>query len=152
MQIPAFGERIQGQTYRVRPGAYGVIFDAERRIAVLRTKQGFYLPGGGSEPGETPEQTLRRETQEECGFSLDIGQSLGEAVEYVYAAEEATYFAKHGRFFTATLASEAASAGEEDHALLWLTPEQALAQLTHQSQVWAVRQALASDAESSHGR
>ena len=27
---------------------------------------GYFLPGGGAEPGETPAQTLERELREEC--------------------------------------------------------------------------------------
>lgn len=80
-----FGEKIPGQEYCVRPGAYAVLFDSDRRIAVIETKKGYYLPGGGSEADETPEQTLIREIREECGFTILIGEILGEAVEYVYA-------------------------------------------------------------------
>lgn len=143
--IPAFGKRSDGQAYQPRPGAYAVLFDVERRIAVLQTERGYFLPGGGAEPGEAPEQTLAREAREECGFSLDIGRRLGEAVEYVYAAQEAACFAKQGVFFTAAVTEQSETVCEPGHTLRWLTPEQAIECLTHRSQAWAVRQALVSE-------
>ena len=41
---------------------------------------------GGSEPGETLEQTRVRAVREECGCTIYIGDCLGGAIEYVYAA------------------------------------------------------------------
>ncbi|HZP83848.1 MAG TPA: NUDIX domain-containing protein [Chthonomonadaceae bacterium] len=145
--VPEFGEKAAGQEYRLRPGAYAVLFDTQQRIAILRTARGGFLPGGGSEPGETPEQTLAREVQEECGFAVRILERLGEAIEYVYAAEEAAYFAKRGVFFRAALAGEEGTAREGNSALLWLMPEQAVTALAHGSQVWAVRKAVAAGEE-----
>src|SRR5438477_12893457 len=58
---PCFGEKIVGQEYQHRPGAYGIIFDSDQRIAVMETPKGYYLPGGAIDRGETPEQALERE-------------------------------------------------------------------------------------------
>ena len=44
---PIFGVRIETQRYTVRPSVYGVIEDGHGQIAVVRTPQGFTLPGGG---------------------------------------------------------------------------------------------------------
>jgi len=46
----------------------------------------FYLPGGKPEPGETPEQTLRRELEEELGVRVVEPKLLGH-VESVAALE-----------------------------------------------------------------
>ena len=49
-----FGEKQAGASYRTRPGAY-LIAVSGAQIASIRTPKGFFLPGGGVEPGETHE-------------------------------------------------------------------------------------------------
>ncbi len=54
-------------------GAAVLILDAsERLLLIKRTDNGSWgLPGGAMEPGETFEQTARRETLEETGLAID---------------------------------------------------------------------------------
>jgi 8-oxo-dGTP pyrophosphatase MutT (NUDIX family) len=43
----------------------------------------YKFPGGGTNEGESHEQTLRREVNEECGALLvKIGKSIGSVIEY----------------------------------------------------------------------
>ena len=72
-----FGNRLQGQHYHPRPGSYAVIFTDDGQVAVMRGSQGDFLPGGGAEPGESLEATLRREIMEECGCEVEILRPLG---------------------------------------------------------------------------
>jgi 8-oxo-dGTP pyrophosphatase MutT (NUDIX family) len=97
-------------------------------------------PGGGQEAGESPEQAAVRETLEECGLRIVLGERVGVADELVFAAEENTHFRKRCTFFLAEVV-EKVSAGEADHELLWLAPERAAAELRHESQRWAVAEA-----------
>ncbi|MDX7950577.1 NUDIX domain-containing protein [Lichenihabitans sp. Uapishka_5] len=59
----------------VRPmtlGARVVAIDAEERVLLVKHSylKGWYLPGGGVEPGETLEDAARRETREETGVAV----------------------------------------------------------------------------------
>src|SRR5437868_8691069 len=97
---PVLGPRTQGATYIPRPGSYAVIFDEHQRIAVIRTAQGLFLPGGGADPGESLEQTLHREIAEECGPTIQIRRRLGHAIQLVFAPAEG-HFEKRCVFFEA---------------------------------------------------
>ncbi len=138
--IPEFGDKQPGRVYVPRPGAYGLVYDEQGRIAVLQTPRGSFLPGGGIEEGETPTQALVREVQEECSFGVTVGERLGEAAEYRCTEGHAFAIRKDCVFFAATLHSETGAATEADHALLWLTLSEAEEQLAHGSQKWIVRQ------------
>jgi 8-oxo-dGTP diphosphatase len=137
-----FGEKRDGYTYTDRPGAYAIIFNAKNEIAVVETPTGFFLPGGGIEKGESPEQALRREIQEEIGMKMKILRRLGEASQYLYSRIEKRAFNKIGNFFVAELVGPQGEATETEHWLVWLTHEKALKKLNHEFQRWMVEQAL----------
>ena len=140
--LPEFGLRVPGQIYEPRPGAYAVVFNDQRRVAIVQTPSGYYLPGGGSEAGESPETTLQREGREECGDELRILRLLGEAVEYVLSEREGRGFAKQGTFFEAVFVGLSLNPSEMDHQVIWLSPAEAELTLTNRSHAWAVRRAL----------
>lgn len=65
-----------------------VIVDGEDRILATQRgygdmKDGWEFPGGKMEPGETPEQALRREIAEELAVDIEVGDLLG-TVEWDY--------------------------------------------------------------------
>jgi 8-oxo-dGTP diphosphatase len=135
--VPVFGQ--ERSDARLRPGAYGVILDGEERVAVVRNAEGHYLPGGGAEPGETPEETLRREVREECAHAVTVGRRLGEAIEFVFSVPEQRYFKKHGVYFAAVLGAPFPEPPEAHHTLRWLPPGEAVALLSDQSHAWVVQ-------------
>jgi len=139
--VPVFGGRTPGMRYRPRPGTYAVILDGADRLAVMRTPKGVFLPGGGADPGETPEATLRREALEECGHALEPARRLAFAVERVADDQDqggTGGVKKECTFFEARLGFRVAAPVEHDHELVWMPVRQAIAQLTHRSQAWAV--------------
>lgn len=63
----------------MRAGAFGVIFDADRRVLLChrRDMDAWNLPGGGVEPGETPWDAVTREVREEVGLETEIVRLTG---------------------------------------------------------------------------
>lgn len=137
LAYPEFGRRVEGVDYTLRPGSYGVIHNNAGQIAVVRTPTGLYLPGGGQKSGETAVNTLHREALEECGLTIQLGPPLGMADELVHAVDERRHVCKRCTFYAATCLGRGPSA-EPDHELNWLPPQQAVEQLSHGSQRWAV--------------
>lgn len=61
-----------------KPTAAGILFVHDGRVLLLKRSASakdapgtWAFPGGGIEPGESPEQAARRELQEECGYTYD---------------------------------------------------------------------------------
>lgn len=141
--VPSFGEPHDRSGIVVRPSAYGILTNVQGQIAVVRTPAGVFLPGGGLEPGETPERAVIRESAEECGLEVRLGSWHCAAVEYVFAASEATHFAKRSIFFEGHARAAAVLPTEPDHALEWVSGHSVPSTLTRPSHRWAVAQWIA---------
>lgn len=137
--VPVFGNRVEGCPYVIRPSAYVLLRNASGEIAIVRTAEGVFLPGGGIEAGETSEQAVVREAMEECGFVLQGCRSFADAIEIVYSVAENACFEKRSTFFTADL-REITLAQDPGHDLLWLQPEAAMDMLSHGSHRWVIDQ------------
>lgn len=59
-------------------GVRAAVFDTDGRVFLVRHSYvpGWYLPGGGVEPGETLAEALDRELMEEGGIALDAPAEL----------------------------------------------------------------------------
>ncbi|MCM3906115.1 MAG: NUDIX domain-containing protein [Pyrinomonadaceae bacterium] len=138
--IPEFGEEVPGADYILRPGGYIIARNSKGEIAVISTPQGFFLPGGGQDGLETPEEAAVRETNEECGLQVQLAGRVGTADELVFDAAEGKYYRKRCAFYDAEFVG-CDEGGEADHHLVWMTADKATTQLRHQSQRWAVSKA-----------
>ena len=79
-------------------------------------KDGWEFPGGKIEPGERPEEALKREIKEELKAAISVGEDLG-VVEYDYPK-----FHLNMRCFMCSLVSEDVTLLEHE-AMKWLTAE-----------------------------
>ena len=130
--VPHFGERLE-MARVLRPSAYAVLTDERGRVAIVFTSQGVFLPGGGIEADETPEQAVERETKEECGLVVRLRPWPGtasQAVELVYSKSEGIYFEKRCTFLRGTAVPLTSRPTESGHVLRWVTPVSARLLLT----------------------
>ncbi|ACU69284.1 NUDIX hydrolase [Catenulispora acidiphila DSM 44928] len=92
-------DRISGRVILLDPNGRALLFQG---FDPQRPNQLWWItPGGGLEPGETPQQAAARELQEET--SLDVQpQDLGEAVfrNYVEFFFDGRLLRQHNHFFT----------------------------------------------------
>ena len=62
--------------YNYRRRTYGIVINKQTNKVLLTSATGkagaFILPGGGIDPGETPEESVVREVLEECGVVCKI--------------------------------------------------------------------------------
>jgi 8-oxo-dGTP diphosphatase len=64
------------QIPRIPASAGALIHDRAGLLLILKPsyKKRWTIPGGQIEPGESPWEACRRETQEECGLTLETGR------------------------------------------------------------------------------
>ncbi|MGD0781616.1 MAG: (deoxy)nucleoside triphosphate pyrophosphohydrolase [Candidatus Aminicenantales bacterium] len=59
------------------------VIERDGRVLIARRRSGdrfggvWEFPGGKIEPGETPEEGLRREIDEELGLTIEVGPAVG---------------------------------------------------------------------------
>jgi 8-oxo-dGTP pyrophosphatase MutT (NUDIX family) len=61
-------------------GGACVLFDIDGRVLLVRHTYGrrnWELPGGGAEPGESPDETAVREIREETGLTVELERLTG---------------------------------------------------------------------------
>ena len=101
--------------------AAAIIRDGDRIFATQRgygpMKDGWEFPGGKIEPGETPEEALKREIREELDAEIAIEESAGR-IEYDYPD-----FHLSMDCFFCTLVSSCLTLKEHE-AAKWLAPEE----------------------------
>ncbi len=122
-----------GESYRLRKSARAVLLNDEGLMAVqhLSVPQYHKLPGGGVEVGESVEEALTREIQEEVGCACEITKPLGVVIEYrnIHDLIHISYG------FEAKVVGEVGEAAHEPEeeaegqTNLWLAPEELASRL-----------------------
>ena len=134
--VRVFGERPAGKSCVVRASAYAVI-ESNGTVAVVRTDAGFFLPGGGIDGTETPEQAAIREALEECGLVIRPANWRERAIQIVYSRSENRVFEKRSTFVDVCFFECRSRGFEDSHELEWLDFETACRLLSHESHAWA---------------
>jgi 8-oxo-dGTP diphosphatase len=137
-RAPLFGSAQEVAHWVIRPSVYALVADGDGRVAIVRSVDGIFLPGGGIEPGETAEEALRREALEECGFDVRLGSWSLRAVQFAYSRSAETHFEKRSRFVACAIDGPRRAAREPGHELIWAPPAAAVPMLSHESHAWAV--------------
>ena len=133
---PVFGRRLEGVTYEKRPAAYVIVRNDEGLVASVRSSSGYALPGGGSDTGETPEETVVREVREELGREVRIIEKIAEAVQYFHAASDETHYEMIATYFRAEFGE---TTGEPEYELCWLDMSGDGRVYFHECHDWAAR-------------
>src|SRR6476661_4397498 len=99
--VRAFG--LAARRSIVRPSAYALILNRAGQLAIVRSANGTFLPGGGIDQGETAEQAVQREALEECGFHIRVGDCVIRAIQFVRTASRKKCVEKRSEFFEAEI-------------------------------------------------
>lgn len=106
-------------------GAVGVVFDHEGRVLlvehVFRTDFPWGLPGGWIERGEDPQQTVRREIEEELGLRVEIGPLL--LSEQIGLVDKSTHPPHLGLAYSCRLVEGVVAVTGEVIAVEWANPD-----------------------------
>ncbi len=142
MSVPQFGTPEPGRAYPDRPAAFAVV-ERDGLIAIVRVtfESGggrTDLPGGGLDEGETHQSAAARECGEEAGLVIAVEEEVT-AADHYFINEKGEAKNTRGRFFAARVLREDAGLKiEDDHALTWMDPVEALLALDREAHVWAV--------------
>lgn len=98
-----------------------IIRDGDRIFATQRgygpMKDGWEFPGGKIEPGETPDQALKREIREELDAEIEVGEQV-DRIEYDYP----DFHLSMDCFFCNLLSGSLTL--KEHEAAKWLSPDE----------------------------
>ncbi|MGM9950081.1 MAG: NUDIX hydrolase [Lysinibacillus sp.] len=138
-----FGKVEKGLDYRIRQGAYAVIFDEDKSmiLTVHNSNGAYFLPGGGLEGNEDFHQCLEREVVEETGYTILIGHFIGHAQQYFLSSKNEPLLGD-SYFYLAELQGKKQEPVEEDHFVSWIDIDRLESLLFHEHQSWAVRKGL----------
>ena len=134
-----FGSPEPNVQYTERRAAYVVIVNDDRLVATVKSRQKHFLPGGGSLPGEAPEDTIAREVREELARGVRLTRKIGEATQYFYSGADERHYVMRATFFAGAFTDEARG-GAREHELQWLPVAEAERACFHACHAWAVRQ------------
>lgn len=142
MAVPQFGIAEPGRDYPDRPAAF-VVVERDGLIATVRVELSsgrirLDLPGGGIDSGETAAQAAARECGEEAGLRVTVTEPF-ERADHYFVNEKDKAVNTRGTFFSGHLEGEdPALKIEDDHALVWMDPYDAVRSLHRDSHAWAV--------------
>jgi 8-oxo-dGTP diphosphatase len=124
--IRRFGDSPKsGVDYKVRPGAYAVLPRDGRLLLTFQEEPEpeMQLPGGGIDPGESPQQALHREVFEETGWTIAAPRRAGAFRRFVYMPEYDLWANKLCIIYVARPVRQLGPPSEPGHSALWVDPD-----------------------------
>src|SRR5262245_44678624 len=117
-----FGAAPAGVVCHARHAAYAVISNSDGGVAAIRAALldgtvRYWLPGGGIEENESPEEAVVREVREELGRGLCRLGRIGQAIQFFYAGTEDRWYEMRAIFVRAAFERDRPSGEYELH---WL--------------------------------
>lgn len=126
--IRRFGDPARaGIRYRLRPGVYAVLRQADRVLLTFQAEPDweFQLPGGGIDPGEHPVRALHREVHEETGWHMAAPRRLGAFRRFVFMPEYDMWAEKLCTVYLARPALQIGAPTEAGHSAHWVPIDRA---------------------------
>jgi 8-oxo-dGTP diphosphatase len=131
----------------IQMSAGGVLYKKEGNImkVCLIAKKGkrvWALPKGRVDPGETPEETAKREVLEETGHLARVTEKIDQIDYFFYWKDANTLYHKIVYFYLMPLVTEGSKAKDsEADAVAWFTLGEAYKKLTYINEKEIIRQA-----------
>ena len=135
-----FGSREPNIDYMDRRAAYVVVVNAGGKVGMVKGREKYFLPGGGSLSGETAKETIIREVDEELARGVRLNRKLGDALQYFYSVTDNCHYKMRATFYAGEFTG-ALRDGAGEHEVYWLSPTEAGQSCFHACHAWAVRQA-----------
>lgn len=142
VSVKTFGNSIEGVDYIERRCAYGIIFNDSNQVALAQCNGEYFLPGGGVEGEESPQECIKRECIEELALDVKVDEFIYKGNLYHQSDKTGKYYLNIGNYYITKLMKHLDQPSEEDHILVWMNVEDAVQNLRLESQAWAVTEAI----------
>lgn len=136
-----YGEKEENINYIPRPGAYGIALNADGDVMIIEIPNGYHLPGGGIEADESEIECLKREFIEETGYEITVIKKIGEAKQLSKSMKSLNYYELQGNFYRVDLGEKVADPIEDDHTVVFMSPQNAIEHLSLEYQAEMVKRA-----------
>jgi 8-oxo-dGTP pyrophosphatase MutT (NUDIX family) len=134
-----FGSPQPNVLYTERRAAYLVVIN-DGLVAMVKSHQNHFLPGGGALPGESPEDTVVREVNEELARGVRLFRRIGETIQYFYSSIDDRQYKMLATFFSGEFTDDAFGRVSE-HELGWVSIIEVEQSCFHECHAWAVSHA-----------
>lgn len=123
--------------------AGGIVFNEKGEVLVTQNSSNKYwgFPKGHIEPGQTTKEAALREVKEEGGIEAEIVEKIGES-KYVYTMNNEKIFKIVAMFLMNYISGNTENHDYEVSEAKWLSPEDALQQLSFSQDKQLLKKAL----------